>query len=195
MEAVATCCRIAAWPTRRAAPRTTVACHHERFTHGDISAIATLRTVASHRSTRPRVGRAAHQRGSDALDGFDRGGCSDGGRSDQPTGPGPLQSAPQQTTVRAGRTVPLVFGLGGDYGLAVLEGGAPAVQQVDCATGAVVGDVQAATAPGGSDLTCDPATGRYIWPWQTKAAWAGTCRTLVLALDDGSEHEAKLRFR
>ena len=108
---------------------------------------------------------------------------------------GPLKAAPQETTVRAGRSVPLIFGLGGDYGLGVIQDGAPTVQRVDCATGAPLGAAQTASSPGDSGLAYDPVTARYTWPWQTLSAWRGTCQTLVLTLDDGSTHGAALRFR
>jgi hypothetical protein len=34
----------------------------------------------------------------------------------------------------------------------------------------------------------------YTYVWRTSASWAGTCRKFVLALSDGSTHEALFRF-
>ncbi len=41
----------------------------------------------------------------------------------------------------------------------------------------------------------DPDSDRYTYVWKTNKAWNGTCRQLVLKLDDGSIHRAKFKFR
>jgi hypothetical protein len=48
---------------------------------------------------------------------------------------------------------------------------------------------------GDGTLTYDPATGQYQYNWKTAKAWKGTCRTLIVALDDGSTHTATVMFR
>ncbi len=109
----------------------------------------------------------------------------------------PLVNPPAVMSARAGRAVPVAFGLGGDQGLGILAIGFPVSLEVDCATLAPVpGAVEAATAnPGGSGLTYDPSTGTYTYVWKTEKAWAGSCRLLSVRLVDGSTHEAYVRFR
>ena len=46
----------------------------------------------------------------------------------------PVEAVPTLNTVRAGSSVPLKFGLGGDKGLAVITEGFPASMQFDCAS-------------------------------------------------------------
>jgi hypothetical protein len=38
------------------------------------------------------------------------------------------------------------------------------------------------------------AGGTFTYPWRTNAAWAGTCRELVITRDDGVQHRAFFRF-
>jgi hypothetical protein len=35
----------------------------------------------------------------------------------------------------------------------------------------------------------------YTWVWKTDAGWKETCRTLTVALDDGTRHEALFAFK
>ncbi len=48
---------------------------------------------------------------------------------------------------------------------------------------------------GESTLSYDAATERYTYAWKTKGAWEGTCRKLVVKLDDGSVHRANFKFK
>ncbi|MGN6303015.1 MAG: PxKF domain-containing protein [Angustibacter sp.] len=106
----------------------------------------------------------------------------------------PVDNPPVVNVVKAGSTVQLKFGLGGDRGLAIFAAGYPASQRVGC-DGSATSDVLEETAsPGASALTYDATTQRYQLNWKTQKAWAGTCRTLVLRMADGSEHTAQLRF-
>jgi len=73
---------------------------------------------------------------------------------------------------------------------AVLAQGAPSVQQVDCSTGAPIGGA----TPAAGTLAYPSASGRYTFSWPTAAAWAGTCRQLVVTLIDGTSHPAGFRF-
>jgi DNA-binding beta-propeller fold protein YncE len=96
-------------------------------------------------------------------------------------------------TVKAGSTIPIVFSLGGDRGLDVLAPGSPASGRVDCAA---PGE-PASTQPAASDrgLRFSSRTGHYVFKWRTDRAWAGTCRSFVLTLSDGSVHRLLIRFR
>ena len=50
-------------------------------------------------------------------------------------------------------------------------------------------------SPGASGLIYDAGTDRYQLSWKTQKGWAGSCRTLVLKLRDGSTHTAQFRFK
>ena len=56
-------------------------------------------------------------------------------------------------------------------------------------------EVTETVTAGGSTLTYDPITGTYHYVWKTDRAWAGTCRRLVLGLDDSSSHSADFRLK
>jgi len=90
--------------------------------------------------------------------------------------------------LRAGDAVPLKFSLGADYGLDVVT--AATQQPIDCATRAPLG---AATSAGGT-LTYNTSQARYLYDWSSQKASAGTCRSVTLALRDGTQHVADFRL-
>jgi hypothetical protein len=55
--------------------------------------------------------------------------------------------------------------------------------------------VEQTVTAGASSLQYDATTDRYTYVWKTQKAWAGTCRRLVLQLDDGTIHEAVFSLR
>jgi DNA-binding beta-propeller fold protein YncE len=99
------------------------------------------------------------------------------------------------SVVRAGHAIPIAFSLGGDRGLDVLQDGSPASAQVDCADPGEPTGGEAADSWRDRGLTYDSSTERYLFVWRTRAAWAGTCRSFVLTLADGSVHRLVVRFR
>ncbi len=106
----------------------------------------------------------------------------------------PVDNPPVVNVVKAGSTVPLKFGLGGDRGLDIFAAGSPASQRVAC-DGSSSDVLEETASPGSATLTYDAVTQRYHYNWKTDRAWSGTCRTLVLELADGSRHTAQFRFR
>lgn len=106
----------------------------------------------------------------------------------------PVDNAPTVNVVKAGSTVPLKFGLGGDHGLAIFEAGYPASASRPC-TGGALDALEETAQPGSATLTYDAATDRYHYNWKTSKAWAGQCRTLVLRFVDGTEVTAEFRFK
>ncbi|WP_230688699.1 M36 family metallopeptidase [Micromonospora sp. WMMC415] len=109
---------------------------------------------------------------------------------------------PALNTVDAGDAVPMRFDLGTNRGLDVLASNSPYSRLVDCDTLQTVnpdGGITprpapvAAQTPGGSGLSAT-ANGRYLYPWKTDPAWAGTCREFVLTLDTGFQYRAYFRF-
>ena len=107
----------------------------------------------------------------------------------------PVNNPPTVNAVQAGRAVPVKFSLGGDHGLDIFDEGHPRSQRIDCDTRVPVDEIEQTDTAGRSELTYDAVSGRYQYVWKTEAAWAGTCRRLVLGLDDGSRHTADFRLR
>jgi hypothetical protein len=80
-----------------------------------------------------------------------------------------------------------VFSLGGDKGL----GFSFSSRRINCTTKTPLGTATAASG----DLTYNPTTGRYTFAWKTDRSWAGTCRQLLLEVNEGgSEPVAYYRF-
>jgi hypothetical protein len=107
----------------------------------------------------------------------------------------PLRNAPIINAVRAGQTVPVKFSLGGDFGVDVLLGGTAISVSVGCTTGDVDPIEVPVTNPGASQFTYDPVSDQYQFNWKTERAWAGTCRRLLVRLDDGSVQAADFRLQ
>lgn len=106
----------------------------------------------------------------------------------------PVDNPPVLNELKAGQTVPLKFGLGGNHGLDVLAAGSPASVRIGCATGGIVDPLESTSTPGSSAFAYDPVTNLYHYNWKTDRSWVG-CRRLVLKLDDGTVHEADFRFK
>ncbi len=108
---------------------------------------------------------------------------------------GPVDNQPTVNAAKAGRAIPVMFSLGGDQGLAVLEPGYPLSRSVNCSSGAQVDTIETTTA-NASGLTYDSVSGRYTYVWKTPKSWAssGSCRELVLKFVDGSELRASFTF-
>jgi DNA-binding beta-propeller fold protein YncE len=105
-----------------------------------------------------------------------------------------VKQPPAFNQVVAGRTVAVSFGLGGDFGLAILDG-APTFEQIACGASASAAPIApTGGAPSGS-LLYKPEVDRYAWASKTDRSWAGTCRSLTLRLDDGSSHVVYFGFK
>lgn len=105
---------------------------------------------------------------------------------------------PTVNTVKAGASVPVKFNLGGDQGKAVFAPGYPrSVALAGCADANLMTPVDggAATGAGPGGVVYDAATDQYNYVWRTDARWAGSCRQLLLKLDDGTSHRANFRFK
>jgi hypothetical protein len=92
----------------------------------------------------------------------------------------------------AGRTIPIKFSLSGNKGLNIFAANFPASHQIACGS-ETVNDVQDATTDSNSGLSYSPD--QYHYNWKTNGAWAGTCRELVVKLNDGSTHTARFKFK
>ena len=106
----------------------------------------------------------------------------------------PVSNPPAVNMIEAGSTVPVKFSLGGDRGMAIFAAGYPATYSHPCSGSGPNGALQPID-PSSLKLTYDRGSKRYQFQWRTTKAMAGTCRTLVVKLADGSVHTAEFRFR
>jgi hypothetical protein len=106
----------------------------------------------------------------------------------------PIDNLPALNVMNAGRGVPVKFSLDGNQGLDIFAPGYPTSSMVACGSTAEDAVEQTLTV-GASSLTYDANANQYIYVWKTDKAWAGTCRTLVLKLSDGTYHRANFKFK
>lgn len=104
----------------------------------------------------------------------------------------PVANAPTVNSAKAGSAIPLKFVVHGGEGTDVVPASSPQSQRVDCGSGATLGDPEPAAADGW--VTRDAATGTYHYNWKTSKEWAGTCRRLIVLLDDSTRHTAEFAF-
>jgi hypothetical protein len=103
----------------------------------------------------------------------------------------PVQAPPAVNDANAGSTVPLRFTLSE-------QGGAPdiaavfASRQVDCTTLAPTGPFVPVLTPGSREL--ESSGNEFSFNWKTERSWAGTCRQLVIRLQDVTDPVAIFRF-
>jgi hypothetical protein len=93
---------------------------------------------------------------------------------------------------KAGSAIPIKFSLSGDQGLGILSG-TPQTASVGCQASNVDALEEYGTATV-SGLKYDAIANQYIYNWKTQAGWAGTCRQLIVTLDDGTTHRANFNF-
>jgi CSLREA domain-containing protein len=107
----------------------------------------------------------------------------------------PVDNLPTLNTVKAGQAIPVKFSLDGDQGLDIFAPGYPQVQKIACDSDAPGDVVEETVSSGNSGLQYDTATGTYTYIWKTQKSWAGTCRQLIIKLDDGTIHSANFKFK
>ena len=107
----------------------------------------------------------------------------------------PVDNTPTFNTVNAGKAIPVKFSLSGNKGLSIFPVSTPDSQQIACDNGAPVAEIEDTVNAGSSSLSYDAATDQYIYVWKTSNSWAGTCRQLIITLNDGTTHVAYFKFR
>ena len=107
----------------------------------------------------------------------------------------PVENLPTLNIATAGSGIPLKFSLGGFHGLGIFAPGFPSSGEVQCSAHEPGDTIEETVNTGGSSLSYDPGTDRYIYVWKTNKAWKGTCRFLIVRFNDGTERYAKFRFR
>jgi dipeptidyl aminopeptidase/acylaminoacyl peptidase len=83
----------------------------------------------------------------------------------------PIANLPAVNVARAGSAIPVIFGLGGDFGLNIFVAGSPYTRQVSCSTGEPMDDVEETVSAGNSSLSYDQATEKYTYVWKTSRSW------------------------
>ncbi|HEV7367278.1 MAG TPA: PxKF domain-containing protein [Gemmatimonadales bacterium] len=104
----------------------------------------------------------------------------------------PVKNPPVVNLARAGQTIALKFSLGGYQGTGILAAGSPSSSSTPCLAGTSVTRVDDEDEDGNSGLRA--SGGRYTYYWKTDLDWAGSCRTFVLKLTDGTTHVALFSF-
>jgi DNA-binding beta-propeller fold protein YncE len=107
----------------------------------------------------------------------------------------PVANLPALNVVQAGRAIPVKFSLSGNKGLGIFAAGSPSSGPIPCNSSDPATDLVETVTAGGSSLSYDPTTDQYIYIWKTDGGWAGTCRQLVVQLNDGSIHRANFKFK
>jgi predicted extracellular nuclease len=105
----------------------------------------------------------------------------------------PIDNLPAWNSNKAGSAVPVKFSLGGNKSLNIFAAGYPQSVQINCNTGEILGISEQTVNPGGSSMSY--GGGQYNYIWKTDKAWAGTCRQLVVMLNDGTVHLANFQFK
>jgi hypothetical protein len=105
----------------------------------------------------------------------------------------PVNNRPDLNLAKAGSSIPVKFGLGGDQGLGVFAAGYPKSQPIDCGDSADLDGIEATATAGASGLSYDPVADRYTYVWKTSKDWTG-CRQLVLKFNDPAQSTYRANF-
>jgi hypothetical protein len=107
----------------------------------------------------------------------------------------PVENLPVFNIVQAGRAIPVKFSLSGYKGLGIFAAGSPSSGPGACNSSDPATVLTETVTAGSSSLNYDPSADLYNYIWKTDSGWAGTCRQLVVELNDGSIHRANFRFK
>ncbi len=105
----------------------------------------------------------------------------------------PVDNLPALNQVNAGRAIPVKFSLSGNKGLNIFAPNSPSSGVIPCGANDPVVDIEETVTAGGSSLSYNGDQYHYVW--KTESSWAGTCRQLVVQLNDGSIHRANFKFK
>jgi hypothetical protein len=105
----------------------------------------------------------------------------------------PIGNLPILNSVNAGKAIPVKFSLSGNKGLSIFALNNPYTVAINCGTTTPAADITETVNAGGSSLSYSPDQYNYVW--KTESSWAGTCRQLVVTLNDGSVHSANFKFK
>jgi hypothetical protein len=108
----------------------------------------------------------------------------------------PLENLPRVNRWKAGPPVPVRFSLGSYRGPVPVAPGYPSV--VGCGKDSQSSGAERAhgvwTRSGSRGRGAKRSRGTYRFLWKTEQKWVGSCRQLVLKLDDGTMHRVAVEF-
>jgi hypothetical protein len=107
----------------------------------------------------------------------------------------PVDNLPTLNQVNAGKAIPVKFSLSGNKGLNIFAPNNPSSGVIQCGADAPVIDITETVTAGSSSLSYSASSDQYNYIWKTESSWAGTCRQLVVQLNDGSIHRANFKFK
>jgi hypothetical protein len=107
----------------------------------------------------------------------------------------PVGNLPTLNVVNAGKAIPVKFSLSGNKGLSIFAPNSPQSGVISCDASAPAVDLTDTVTAGGSSLSYDATSDQYNYVWKTESSWAGTCRQLVVTLNDGTSHVANFKFK
>ncbi|HEX8136002.1 MAG TPA: PxKF domain-containing protein [Pyrinomonadaceae bacterium] len=107
----------------------------------------------------------------------------------------PVDNLPTLNQVNAGKAIPVKFSLSGNKGLNIFAPNNPTSGIIPCGANDPVVDITETVTAGSSSLSYSATNEQYNYVWKTESSWAGTCRQLVMQLNDGSIHRANFKFK
>jgi hypothetical protein len=107
----------------------------------------------------------------------------------------PVDNLPTLNAAKGGSAIPAKFSLGGDQGLDIFAPGYPKSQKIHCDTSVPLDTIEETVTAGSSSLSYAAGADQYHYVWKTEKAWAGTCRQLILRLNDSTDHVANFKFK
>jgi hypothetical protein len=107
-----------------------------------------------------------------------------------------VRNQPQWNAMPAGRYVKLYFSLGGNRATSapIVPSGSASTQVVTCDPNVIPFTVTATAGVGTAGVEYDSASARYVLTWKTDATWKGSCRTVTVTLNDGTQHRLSFKF-
>ena len=107
----------------------------------------------------------------------------------------PVDNLPMLNTTKGGSAIPVKFSLSGNQGMNIFAAGFPKSQKISCSTSAPLDAIEETVTAGSSSLSYVVGADQYNYVWKTDKAWTGTCRQLILGLNDSTNHVANFKFR
>jgi uncharacterized protein len=107
----------------------------------------------------------------------------------------PVDNLPALNLLKAGSAVPVKFSLDGNQSLDIFAAGYPKSEKIVCDSSASLDSIEVTATAGYSSLSYDALTDTYTYVWKTTKAWAGTCRQLIVRLNDGLYYRANFEFK
>jgi hypothetical protein len=107
----------------------------------------------------------------------------------------PVANLPTVNAVKAGQAVPVKFSLSGNKGLGIFALNSPSSAQYTCSSTDPTSDLTQTVDANANSINYDASSDQYNFVWKTSSSWAGTCRQLLVTLNDGSVHRANFKFK